>query len=155
MSTASVIKGSCLCQRVQYEVTGPPKMRLLCHCDNCRKVTGSTFMANALYRKDQLRIISGEDVLKVYEDSNTESGNTTSRKFCSNCSSPLFTSRDSDPSAAEVVAITSGTMDLGPSRENWAPQAEVYCKNRREWIVPVEGTVRSEVMEAFAPSKVE
>lgn len=52
MSTANVIKGSCLCQRVQYEVTGPPKMRLLCHCDNCRKVTGSTFMANALYQKD-------------------------------------------------------------------------------------------------------
>lgn len=52
MSTTNVIKGSCLCQRVQYEVTGPPKMTLVCHCDNCRKVTGSTFMANALYQKD-------------------------------------------------------------------------------------------------------
>jgi hypothetical protein len=27
-------------------------MRLLCHCDNCRKVTGSSFMANAVYQKN-------------------------------------------------------------------------------------------------------
>lgn len=52
MSTANVIKGGCLCQSVQYQVTGAPKMTLVCHCDNCRKVTGSTFMANALYQKD-------------------------------------------------------------------------------------------------------
>jgi hypothetical protein len=51
-----------------------------------------------------------------------------------------------------MVAVTSGTMDLGPSRGEWVPQVEVYCKNQREWIKPVEGTVRSQVMEAFAPS---
>ncbi|KAJ5133992.1 hypothetical protein N7448_000987 [Penicillium atrosanguineum] len=130
-------------------------MTLLCHCANCRKVTGSTYMANALYQKDQLHIISGEDVLKVYKDNNTESGNTVARTFCSNCSSPLFASGDSNRTVADVVAITSGTMDLGPSRGDWAPQFEVYCRNRREWITPVEGTMGSEALEVFGPSQVE
>ncbi|KAJ5665686.1 uncharacterized protein N7477_008134 [Penicillium maclennaniae] len=130
MSTINIITGSCLCQEVRYEVTGPATVTLLCHCNNCRKMTGSTYMANAIYRKDQLRIICGEDVLKVYRDNNTESGNTVTRQFCSNCSSSLFAMSGSDPADADTVAITSGTMDLGPSKEEWAPQVEVYCKNR-------------------------
>lgn len=52
-----------------------------------------------------------------------------------------------------MVAIASGTIDIGPSRGNWAQQVELYCKNQREWIAPVEGTVRSEVMEVFATSE--
>lgn len=52
MSTANIIKGSCLCQEIQYEVTGAPQITLLCHCDDCRKVTGSVFMANSIYQKD-------------------------------------------------------------------------------------------------------
>jgi len=52
-----------------------------------------------------------------------------------------------DPSVADRVTITSGTMDLGPSKGEWVPQLEVYCENQREWISLVEGTLRSEVME--------
>lgn len=52
MSGHPTISGSCLCQQVRYELTGDPQVKLLCHCDNCRKVTGSSFMANAVYQED-------------------------------------------------------------------------------------------------------
>jgi hypothetical protein len=48
----SVITGSCLCGEIRYEVSGVPVTTLLCHCDNCRKCTGSSFMANSFYLKE-------------------------------------------------------------------------------------------------------
>ncbi|KAJ5545244.1 hypothetical protein N7535_006373 [Penicillium sp. DV-2018c] len=137
MSGHPTISGSCLCQQVRYELTGDPKLKLLCHCDNCRKVTGSSFMANSVYQEDQLRIISGEGMLKIYKDSNNSAGNVLSRAFCSNCSSPIYITNSLHKG---MLTVTSGTMDLGPSKSEWAPQFEVFCKSRREWIPPVEGT---------------
>lgn len=51
MSTPDVVTGSCLCQKVRYKVTGAPLTTIICHCDSCRKSTGSAFMANSFYLK--------------------------------------------------------------------------------------------------------
>lgn len=50
-ATPEVITGSCLCGGIQYEVTGEPMKRVMCHCDNCRKFTGSSFMANSFMKE--------------------------------------------------------------------------------------------------------
>lgn len=47
-----VIQGSCVCEKIHYELTGPPITNIICHCDNCRKITGSVFMANSAYTKE-------------------------------------------------------------------------------------------------------
>ncbi|KAF3401671.1 hypothetical protein F1880_010026 [Penicillium rolfsii] len=146
MSNQPAISGSCLCQQVRYEVTGDPQVRLLCHCDNCRKVTGSSFMANAVYQKNQLRLVSGEETLKTYQDSNNSSGNVLSRVFCSNCSSSLFITNSLNEG---MLVITSGTMNLGPSASEWAPQVEVFCKSRREWLPPLKGPMTCNEVENF------
>lgn len=49
--SSNTITGSCLCQKIRYEVSGAPKSTILCHCDNCRKSTGASFMANSFYHK--------------------------------------------------------------------------------------------------------
>ncbi|KAJ5355503.1 uncharacterized protein N7496_012715 [Penicillium cataractarum] len=144
MSDLPTISGSCLCQQIRYEISGDPQVRLLCHCDNCRKATGSSFMANAVYQEDQFRIISGEELLKIYKDSNNSSGNALSRTFCSNCGSPLFITNSVFKG---MLTVTSGTMDLGPSKSEWAPQVEVFCQSRREWLPPVEGAAQSKRTE--------
>lgn len=51
MSSDELIKGSCLCNQIQYEVTGPAQMRTMCHCKDCRKVSGSAFVTNSIYGK--------------------------------------------------------------------------------------------------------
>lgn len=165
MSDQPTISGSCLCQQIRYELTGDPQVKLLCHCENCRKVTGFSFMANAVYQEDvstilshlqstdltlthskQLRIISGEDVLKIYKDRNNSKGTVLSRALCSNCSSPLFITNSLHKG---MLTVTSGTMDLGPSKTEWAPQVEVFCKSRREWLPSVEGTATCDEVELF------
>ncbi|KAJ8187129.1 hypothetical protein LV157_004782 [Aspergillus fumigatus] len=144
MSTPDVVTGSCLCQKVRYKVTGAPLTTIICHCDSCRKSTGSAFMANSFYLKTQLQVLAGEEVLRVYHDRGTGSGKPLSRSFCSNCGSPLFISSESiDPAA---VTVTSGTMDLRPARSEWAPAMEVFCARRREWLAPVEGTEKHDTM---------
>jgi hypothetical protein len=46
-----------------------------------------------------------------------------------------------------MLVVTSGTMDLG--RAEWVPQVEVFCKSRREWLPPVEGTTTCNEVEIF------
>lgn len=50
-SADEVMHGSCLCGSVAYTTKGEPVTQMLCHCRNCRKATGSAFMANNYYLK--------------------------------------------------------------------------------------------------------
>ncbi|KAJ5115086.1 hypothetical protein NUU61_000845 [Penicillium alfredii] len=142
------ITGSCLCGAIRYEVSGSPISTILCHCDNCRKATGSSFMANGFYMQSQLRVLAGHNSLKVYQDSATASGSTVSRSFCTNCGSSLFATNKDNPLAKDAVIIASGTMDLGPSAAEWAPQREFFCMRRREWLPPLENTQTSQMLES-------
>ncbi|KAJ5939267.1 hypothetical protein N7466_002401 [Penicillium verhagenii] len=146
MSDKEIVTGGCLCRQVRYEATGAPVMRVICHCDNCRKVTGSICMANSFYLKSQFRILAGEDVIKTYDDNNTDSGNVLNRSFCSNCGSCLFTTSTVDGVTADAVVLTSGTMDFGGGKEDWVPQREFYCKDRATWLPPLENTIQSSGM---------
>ncbi len=82
------MEGTCLCGAITVAVTDPDlytrRRGHLCHCANCRKTSGSTYGANLAIESEKVKI-TGEDKLKEYRDSNTLSGNTVSRFFCSNC----------------------------------------------------------------------
>ena len=43
--------GSCLCGQVRYQVSGDFGSRTICHCKNCRKASGSSFLANSFFEK--------------------------------------------------------------------------------------------------------
>lgn len=84
-SQTATATGSCLCQSVQYTLTGVDKGAVLCHCDNCQRVTGSAFAHNYRFLKSNIAFQKGEELVKSYLDSNTKSGNPLKRHFCSNC----------------------------------------------------------------------
>ncbi|KAJ6091895.1 hypothetical protein N7467_003864 [Penicillium canescens] len=136
------ITGSCVCEKIRYELTGQPITNIICHCDTCRKTTGSVFMANSMYMKENFKIISGEDVLKVYDDKPPGSKNTIHRHFCSNCSSPIYTTSTGTPEYESMLTVTAGTMDLG--NHSWKPSMELFCMRRRRFIPPFEGTDQHE-----------
>ena len=74
--------GSCLCRAITYQIEGPPGYTGICHCTNCRKWTGSMFTANSGYMKSQVSLLTGEEYLKTYVDSETTSGLALMRQFC-------------------------------------------------------------------------
>ncbi|KII85289.1 hypothetical protein PLICRDRAFT_94852 [Plicaturopsis crispa FD-325 SS-3] len=127
-STAQSHKGSCLCKKVQFEVTGKPFTFFVCHCSNCKKASGSAFMANVFFKEDQFRLLEGADSIRVYEDSDVESGATLHRSFCGNCGSSLFLANSKRPGNR---IIASGTID---GAHDWTPVKEVFGHRKIGWL---------------------
>ncbi|PPQ72098.1 hypothetical protein CVT26_006876 [Gymnopilus dilepis] len=109
---AKVRNGSCLCGSVRYTVAGDPITFRVCHCQNCRKATGSAFMTNTFFREDKVCITEGEELLSIYPDQATWNGATLNRYFCSHCGSNVFL-RSTDKAAVEhrIFIIALGTLD--------------------------------------------
>lgn len=93
-------KGSCLCQAVQYELTGPLRDSVGCHCTQCRKTTGHYLSATQV-NEENLRITKAEG-LRWYRSSPE-----AERGFCQNCGSSLFWRQDGEGK----VSVLSGTID--------------------------------------------
>ena len=79
--------GGCLCGTIRYEVNAEPQRIHNCHCDTCRKVTGSAFATNIFVAEDDIVITQGEP--KSFSHT-ADSGNTVVKEFCANCGSQLF-----------------------------------------------------------------
>ena len=79
--------GGCLCGTIRYEVNSEPQRIANCHCDNCRKATGSAFATNIFVAEDDIVITQGEP--KSFSHT-ADSGNTMIKEFCAKCGSQLF-----------------------------------------------------------------
>lgn len=92
-------QGACLCGAVRFEIAGPLKQVIGCHCSLCRRQTGH-FLAFTAAWNDTLRMISDE-TLRWFESS---PGNR--RGFCGTCGSMLFFASDGD----DKTSITAGSL---------------------------------------------
>ncbi|HVN33831.1 MAG TPA: GFA family protein [Casimicrobiaceae bacterium] len=92
--------GACLCGAVRYEVLGPLRDVIECHCAMCRKTHGHIGAYTAT-PKDMLRIVETRG-LKWYRSSEK-----ARRGFCVECGGTLFY----DPLAKDYMAIAAGTLD--------------------------------------------
>ena len=93
--------GGCLCGAVRYEVVGPLRQIVACHCTQCRKTSGHYVAATACSRA-ALRVTG--------EPRWFESSPGVRRGFCGTCGSNLFWEN-----AAEAhISIWAGGLD-GPT----------------------------------------
>ena len=100
------IEGGCLCGAVRYRSDAEPLMQVVCHCETCRKNSGSAFSMNVAVPQDTLRIESGSP--RRYEDHSGASGKAFYRFFCGDCGSHVY----SHGAAYGAIAfIKAGTLD--------------------------------------------
>jgi hypothetical protein len=94
--------GGCLCGGVRYEIRGPLRDVIACHCSQCRRTSGH-FVAASQARSADLALLEST-TLKWYRSSPE-----AERGFCSRCGGNLFWR----PDAAEpaVTSIMAGTLD--------------------------------------------
>jgi len=92
--------GSCLCGAVAFEITGPLRPVIACHCHQCRKQTG-TYMSSTAVKDEQFRLTETRG-LKWYRSSDTGR-----RGFCEQCGSPLLWKGE----GYDYIAITAGSID--------------------------------------------
>jgi hypothetical protein len=92
--------GGCLCGAVRYRVCGPLRPVIMCHCSQCRRMTGHVMAATAARRSD-FRLLA-EQGLAWYASSQE-----ARRGFCAHCGSTLFW----DGAGRDYVSIAAGTLD--------------------------------------------
>ena len=114
--------GSCLCERIRYEVAGKLGPLVYCHCKRCRKATGSAFIAVAPVAKADFNITQGQSALTTYR---SEAG--VCRVFCSHCGSPIIAYRESDP---ETLRLRVATLDTPLSAQ---VSAHIFVASKAEW----------------------
>lgn len=96
--------GKCLCGKVSYNCHAEPNAIFNCHCEDCRRATGSVFGTNLFVTKDEVEIF-GE--ISFYTHT-SDSGSTMTKKFCPNCGSLLF---GENSAKINVLSIRAGTVD--------------------------------------------
>ena len=78
-----MLKGSCCCGTVRFEVAQTPAMMATCHCSRCRKVGAATFV---FVNRADFSLTSGAEAIRVYEP---EVGQKYARSFCGTCGTAL------------------------------------------------------------------
>jgi len=98
------LTGRCLCGGVRYEITGPRRDVINCHCENCRRTHGH-IAAYTSVRQSDLNLTTRQ-TLQWYHDRSPD----TYRGFCNRCGSSLFwDARD----GKNKVAVAAGSLDDG------------------------------------------
>ena len=117
------VTGSCLCQKVNYQIAGNMGVFQYCHCSRCRKFTGSAHAANLFVSPGDFRWLSGEEYVGRYDPEDTKYFATC---FCRNCGSSLPWLSKSE----KVVVIPAGTLDGDPQAR---PAQNIFCGSRPDW----------------------
>jgi hypothetical protein len=97
------MSGRCLCGAVQYEVLGPLRDVLVCHCTECRRWSGHAWAATAAMRSD-LRLVDDRTLRWI----DSPASDTDARRgFCGACGSGLFW----DAPGRDTISIAAGSLD--------------------------------------------
>jgi len=115
-------KGSCLCGKVRFEITGEIQSIIYCHCSQCRKAQGSAFATNGNVATEDFNFLSGVNELTGYESS---PGQT--KYFCKHCGSPIISKNESNP---DNVRVRLGTIESDIIER---PVAHIFITSKANW----------------------
>jgi len=121
-----MIRGSCLCGAVRFEVERVSAPFELCHCKRCRKASGSAFVAALSAAGRDMRFLGGEDLIGKYEAPILERPPAYRVWFCSRCGSTV-----PNPSADGASwFIPAGALDDDP---HLRPDKHIYVELKAPW----------------------
>jgi hypothetical protein len=115
-------EGGCLCGVVRFEIAGPIRNIVYCHCSRCRKAQGSAFATNGIVAAGDFNITQGADALTVYESMPKKT-----KAFCQHCGSPIWSKNAADP---DNVRVRIGTIE-SPIAER--SMAHIFATSKADW----------------------
>ncbi len=126
-----MLKGSCLCGGIRYEIDGEVGPITNCHCGQCRKASGASFATNASVSASSFRFVAGAELLREWESSPGKR-----RCFCGRCGSPIL-KRSAD--APKTLRLRLGTLDGDPRRK---PSRHIYVGSKAPWVEIIDDLPR-------------
>jgi hypothetical protein len=112
--------GGCLCGNIRYRATAAPRVHY-CHCDMCRRATGSAFAVLAWVPASYLSWTSGQPAYR-------RSSPIAERGFCRECGSPLALKYDAQD---REIALHAGTLD---DPNTFEPRYNYGSGQRLGWV---------------------
>jgi len=95
--------GSCLCGAITYIATGPPIVVAQCHCEECRRLSGTGHTIGAMFAAEAVTL-RGELTEFSYK---SNLGSTVTKAFCPGCGSPIYGQNTRSPGH---LTLSLGTM---------------------------------------------
>ena len=121
MSNAKQHRGHCRCGNVSMASEFTPEFTVYCHCDDCRRATGSPVLASVAFPKSTITW-TGEDSVSRFING------TATRLFCSNCGSPIAQEHES---RNDLTFINTGFME---NPEAYPPKYHSYSGDQLSWL---------------------
>jgi hypothetical protein len=123
--------GSCLCEKIKYEVEGSFESFYLCHCKYCQKDTGSAHAANLFSTKAKLQWIAGPESIKTFTLPSTRH----TKSFCQDCGSAV----PSLQMDGQLLVVPAGSLNSDLAVK---PDAHIFCSSKAGWDESLEGIKR-------------
>jgi hypothetical protein len=127
-----MIRGSCLCGAVRFEIDRASGPFELCHCSRCRKASGSAYLAEFAVRSSEFRWVQGQAEITTIELPVRREPPGYQRPFCRYCGSPTPT--------REVYGkwrgIPAGLLDDDPGIR---PDRHIFVEHRAAWTPRGDG----------------
>ena len=122
MTNYEHLKGSCTCGEVSYEIIDKPLFTQACHCKNCKKSTGSSYVIHTMIFENDLIVEGNVSSTELP----TGSGKGYRAYFCINCGVYLYCKYSV---AVGRIAVRTATLD-----NLITPQAHIFIKDKDPWI---------------------
>jgi hypothetical protein len=125
----TVLNGGCLCGRVRYTATGDAVFRNHCHCDDCRRESGTGHGSYLTLPKAGIALTGNPSVWSAPADS----GKLKHRHFCPDCGTRVALGFDGAP---DFMALCAGTLD---DASGFRAQVVTYAARALPWDPPEPG----------------
>ena len=128
------LRGSCLCGGVRFELTEPPETLRYCHCESCKKLSGSIGTVNGRVPSSAIRILAGKELLQTFQPAEG-----SAKTFCRTCGSNLFGGGWPD---SETTSVRASALD---DPVDARPSAHLFVRSVAAWeTLPDDGLERFE-----------
>lgn len=122
-----IYEGSCACGQVNYSIIEKPYFTQACHCKDCKKSTGSSYVIHSMIHEDDLSIDSELDFTELP----TGSGVGQQAYFCSKCGVYIFCKyKIAEPE--KRIALRTKTLN---DHNRFPPEAHIFVKDKDPWII--------------------
>ncbi|BDX05540.1 GFA family protein [Planctobacterium marinum] len=119
-----MLSGGCFCGKVTFNVHGTPNASYFCHCQQCRKLTGSAHASNMQIKPDAVDFTQGKDWINEFS---CPTGRAFSNAFCRNCGSGLpFMGKSGEWMYVPIGSLDNPPVDLIDYNIFWDDKANWY-----------------------------
>jgi len=126
----------CCCGKVSLVIQGQPIVKAICHCNDCKKRTGSAFGISIYVKNSQVTETQGST--SVYE---VDTDVQQQRFFCTNCGTTIYWKVSNFPDLTGIAGGCFTDMDF------IEPEYTISNENICSWV-SLPSKLKTEITQA-------